>query len=65
MKVWDQAVIELATPGSAVRLVSVARHITHCATWPGILQGLFISMKNCIVVTDVDKMLHVPAESVM
>ena len=23
-------------PGSAVRLTSVARHVTDCATWPGI-----------------------------
>ena len=29
-KVWDQDRIELATPGSAVRLASVARHITDC-----------------------------------
>ena len=34
-KVWDRAGIELATPGSAVRLASVARHVTDCATWPG------------------------------
>ena len=34
-KVWDRAVIKLATPGSAVRHVSVARHVAHCATWPG------------------------------
>ena len=34
-KVWDQAGIELATPGSAVRLASVARHVTNCATRPG------------------------------
>ena len=25
---------ELATPGSAVRLASVARHDTDCSTWP-------------------------------
>ena len=31
-KVWDQAGIELATPGSAVRHASVARHVTDCAT---------------------------------
>ena len=31
-KVWDRAGIELATPGSAVRLASVARHVTDCAT---------------------------------
>ena len=33
-KVWDRAWIELVTPGSAVRLASVARHVTDCATWP-------------------------------
>ena len=33
-KVWDQTGIELATPGSAVRHASVARHITDCATRP-------------------------------
>ena len=27
--------IELATPGSAVRLASVARYVIDCATWPG------------------------------
>ena len=30
MKVWDGAGIELATPGSAVRFESVARHVTNC-----------------------------------
>ena len=34
MKVWDQAEIKLATPGSAVRLASVARHVTDCAMRP-------------------------------
>ena len=34
MKVWDRAGIELATPRSAVRLASVARHVTNCATRP-------------------------------
>ena len=34
-KVWDRARIELATPGSAVRLASVARHVTNCTTRPG------------------------------
>ena len=33
-KVWDRAVIELATPVSAVRHASVARHITDCTTRP-------------------------------
>ena len=35
LHVWDRAGIELATPGSAVRLASVARHVTDCATQPG------------------------------
>ena len=35
MKVWDRTGIELATPGSAVRHASVARHVTDCATRPG------------------------------
>ena len=35
MKVWDRALMELATPGSAVRLASVARHVTNCAMQPG------------------------------
>ena len=34
-KVWDRAGIKLATPGSAVRHTSVARHITDCAMRPG------------------------------
>ena len=33
-KVWYRTGIELATPGSAVRHASVARHVTDCATWP-------------------------------
>ena len=32
-KVWDQARIELTTPGSAVRNVSAARHVTDCASF--------------------------------
>ena len=36
MKVWDMAGTELATPGSAVRQVSTVRHVTDCATWPGL-----------------------------
>ena len=35
-KVWYRAGIELATPGSAVRHASVARHVTDCAMRPGI-----------------------------
>ena len=43
-KVWDRAGIELATPGSAVRLASVARHITDCAMWPVFLFVLFFNL---------------------
>ena len=48
-KVWDRVWIELATPGSAVRLASVARQGTHCAMRPGYipcsdaLKNLFFS----------------------
>ena len=35
-KVWDLAGIELGTPGSAVRLASVARHVTDCDMQPGV-----------------------------
>ena len=34
-KVWDGDGIKLVTPGCAVRLASVVRHITDCATRPG------------------------------
>ena len=36
MNVWDRAGIELAIPGSAVRLAYVARHVTDCATRPSV-----------------------------
>ena len=36
-KVWGRAGIELATPGSAARLASVARYVTDCATRPGLV----------------------------
>ena len=39
IKIWDQAGIELTTPGSAVRHASVARHVTDCATRPGQSSG--------------------------
>ena len=34
-KVWDRAGTKFVIPGSAVRLASVARHVTDCAMWPG------------------------------
>ena len=39
-KVLDRAGIEFATPGSAVRLASVARKVTDCATQAGNLCSL-------------------------
>ena len=51
MKVWDPAGIELATPGSAVRYASVARHVTDCATRPGKkTQKTYVvgTQKNCL-----------------
>ena len=32
MRVWDWAEIKLANPGSAIRLASVARHVSDCGT---------------------------------
>ena len=40
-KVWDWAGIELSTPWSAVRCASVVRHISNCATWPGVKHRVF------------------------
>ena len=42
-KVWDQARIELATPGSAVRVTSVDRHFTDCDTRPGKLWVIHVN----------------------
>ena len=55
MKVWDRAGIELATPGSAVSLASVARHDTNCAR-----RLEFIAVKNEIfaVVLDFFYIMH-------
>ena len=41
-KVWDQAGIELTTPGSANRLASGARQDTSCTMRPGDLQTTVI-----------------------
>ena len=43
-KVWDRAGIELATPGSAVSFASVTRHVTDCATRPGSLRLINMSL---------------------
>ena len=43
-KVWDHARIDLATPGSAVKLASVARHVTNCATRPGVIGDLRVNI---------------------
>ena len=41
-KIWDRAGIELSIPGFAVRLASLARHITDCATWHGKMSDIEI-----------------------
>ena len=46
--VWDRARIELMTPGSAVRPVSVARHDTDCAKRPGKYSDLTELMSKLI-----------------
>ena len=38
-KVWERNGIELATPGSAVRLAPLARHVTDCATRSWLTNG--------------------------
>ena len=48
MKVWDWAGIDLATPGSAVRLASVARHVTDCTTRPGKISLRCVPLNICI-----------------
>ena len=49
MKVWDRAGIELATPGSAVRHASVARHVTDCATGPGFCAHRIITLIHRLI----------------
>ena len=46
-KVWDWAGIEPATPRFAVRLASVARHVTDCAMRPGAYMFLCI-VNSCV-----------------
>ena len=40
---WDRAGIELTTPGSAVRHVSAARHVTNCLTTPTVTRLVFFA----------------------
>ena len=49
MKVWHRTRIELKTPGSAVRLTSVARHLTDCATRPGEEFVVMIKMQSTMI----------------
>ena len=46
-KVWDRTGIELATPGSAVRHASVARHLTDCATRSGYIGQMVWYVLKC------------------
>ena len=48
-KVWDRTGIELATPWSAVRHTSVARHVTDCATRPGIIHILCSQKRRSLI----------------
>ena len=54
-KVWDRTGIELATPGSAVRHASVARHVTDCTTRPEKVQLEKQDLDEVIVVADLDE----------
>ena len=49
MKVWDRAGIKFATPGSAVSLTSVARHVTYCATRPGSKAMVQLLLIHCLL----------------
>ena len=55
MKVWYRAGIELATPGSAVRLSSVARHVTDCATQPS-LHRFYCNLMTWLFFADLSNM---------
>ena len=52
MGVWDRAGVELATPGSADRLASVARHVTDCATRPGLSMCVLLAPFSFELVRD-------------
>ena len=58
-KVWYRAGIELATPGSAVRHASVARHVTDCATRPGIPAMRANTTKSTYTFTSVIKWVQI------
>ena len=52
-KIWDRARIELATPGSAVRLASVARHVTDSARRPVHIELMHsVTSHICVFVFD-------------
>ena len=46
--------IELATPGSAVRLASVARNVTDCAMRPGVGRFWFNIMTYVCILSEED-----------
>ena len=52
-KVWYRNGIELATPGSAVRHASVARHVTDCATRPGDISMSLYKQGHCLLLKKV------------
>ena len=56
-KVWDRAGIELATPGSAVRHASVARHVTDCDI---LLNICFIGgIKHILQISGIKQLLRI------
>ena len=54
----DRAGIELATPGSAVRHESVARHVTDCATRSGMMQAMSPKLDTKLDILDLYYLEH-------
>ena len=52
-KIWDRTLLELATPGSAVRHASVARYVTDCARRPVHIELMYSMTSHiCVFVFD-------------
>ena len=64
MKVWDRAGIKLATPGSAVRVASVARHVTDSAMGPGNILFYFILSSEINAYQKQIKVLSITSEMI-
>ena len=59
-KVWYRAGIELATPGSAVRHASVARHVTDYATRPSKTRKWIVVKNNVCLFNPSNEMFYNP-----